>query len=366
MTIRPLHIVHTEASCGWGGQEIRILTESAGLQQRGHKVTLLCPGESHIHDAAKERGLAVFALPIGRKNIRGIRAIYSWLKHNPVDIINTHSSTDSWLTAIACQLLPQSPKIIRTRHISAPVINRPTTRWLYNKASSYIVTTGERLRRQLIQSIGIDENHIVSIPTGVDSDQFQPGDSQYAKQRLSLPSHALCIGIIATLRSWKGHQYLIDALASLDRKNLHLVIVGDGPVQKMLEKQVERLGLTKDVTFAGRQSDVVPWLHSLDIFALPSYANEGVPQSLIQAMMCALPVISTDVGSITELVKHNVNGLIVPAKDSNSLADALNQLLTDRNLRESLAREGRKTALADFKLEDMLDRMEQLFSDQCK
>ena len=75
-----MHIVHTEASCGWGGQEIRILTEAEGMLRRGHRVTLLCPPEARILVEAQQRKIPVVALPIGRKRLQGVLALRRWLK----------------------------------------------------------------------------------------------------------------------------------------------------------------------------------------------------------------------------------------------------------------------------------------------
>ena len=86
-----MRIVHTEASCGWGGQEIRILEEANGLIARGHQVSLICPKEAPIFDRAAHYGVPAYALPIGRKNIAGLMAMYRWLKNHPVDVVNTHS-----------------------------------------------------------------------------------------------------------------------------------------------------------------------------------------------------------------------------------------------------------------------------------
>ena len=78
----------------------------------------------------------------------------SWLRTHPVDVINTHSSTDSWLAALACATLPRAPAIVRTRHVSTTVRNNLLTRWLYRSATRHIVTTGENLRVQLIRDNG--------------------------------------------------------------------------------------------------------------------------------------------------------------------------------------------------------------------
>lgn len=357
-----LHIVHTEASLGWGGQEIRILTEAQGMLHRGHRVTLLCPREARIHAAALERGLPVEPLPIGRKKLGGVLALRRWLIANPADVINTHSSTDTWLAALACCFLKCPPPLVRTRHISAPISNNRLTHWLYADATRHIVTTGEALRRQLIQENGCDADRITSVPTGIASDHFVPGDQAAARARLGLPQDVPLIGIVATLRSWKGHRYLIEALVRLPDRNTHLVIVGDGPQRSALEAQVRRLGIQGRVWMAGDQADVVPWLQSLDVFALPSFANEGVPQALVQAMMTGLACVTTTVGAITEAAQEGETALLVEPQDADDLARALRRLIADPALRAQLGQRARAHCLRKFSYDKMLDRMEAIFS----
>jgi glycosyltransferase involved in cell wall biosynthesis len=359
---RRLRIVHTEASLGWGGQEIRILSEAAGMAARGHRVRLLCPAEARIFAEAGARGVAVTALPIGRKNPRGLFALRRWLAANPCDVVNTHSSTDSWLAALACASLRGAPPLVRTRHISAPIPYNAASRWLYTRATTRIVTTGERLRETLVRDNGFDGARIVSIPTGVDTARFAPGDRGAARQALGLPD-VPTVGIVATLRSWKGHRYLLEAVAQLGRPDLNLVVVGDGPQRAALEAQADALGLHPRVRFAGNQDTVVPWLQALDVFVLPSYANEGVPQAIIQAMLCALPVVTTSVGSICEAVQDGTTGLMVPPREAAPLAAALARLLDDPPLRARLGVAARSAALARFSIESMLDRMEAVFQE---
>ncbi|BCB28694.1 glycosyl transferase [Sulfurimicrobium lacus] len=360
MTAAKLHIVHTEASLGWGGQEIRILTEAAGMIQRGHQVTLLCPPQARIYSEAQSRGLPVVALPIGRKNLRGVLALRRWLKTHAVDVINTHSSTDAWLAALAMKSLGKRVPIVRTRHISAPIPHNPATRWLYQRASHHIVTTGERLREQLIGINRFSPTAITSVPTGVDTAHFVPGDKAAVRQQLGLPLDAPIVGIVATLRSWKGHRYLVEAFAALP-DTTRLLIVGDGPVKEALLAQIAQLGIADRVVLPGNQRDVLPWLQAMDVFALPSYANEGVPQAILQAMLCGLPIISTPVGSILEAVEHERTGLIVEPQNSAELQHAIQRLLGDADLRQKLGSAARERALARFGFEAMVERMEGIF-----
>jgi len=357
-----LSILHTESSCGWGGQEIRIITESEGMIKRGHRVHIVCCENSNIYNDALKRGIPVTALAIERKKIPAVFLLRNWLKQNPFDIINTHSSTDSWLVALATRFMKNAPKIVRTRHVSAPVPLNFATRWLYTSASDYIVTTGEKLKQTLINHNKYPENKITSVPTGIDDTRFIPAKNpQEIKATLKIPKDKFIIGILATIRSWKGHVYLIEALAKLNRPDIHLLIVGDGPSRFVIEDALQKYQLNEQTTLCGNQDNVVPWLQSMDLFVLPSYANEGVPQGILQAMFCQLPVISTTVGSITEAVIHEETGLIVQPKNIQQLSEAILLLYENDELRNRYASNARKHVQHVFTADKMIDKMEAIF-----
>ena len=360
-----MKILHTEASCGWGGQEIRILEESRGLIARGHEVTVACPMHARMTVEAARFGVPVVALPIEFKTIAGFRALRRWLASQVPDVVNTHSSADSWLTGLACATLKSPPAIVRTRHISAPVSGNAFNRWLYRQAKG-VVTTGESLRRHLLETLGLDPARVASVPTGIDTKRFAPVDKATAKLALGLDPTQRHLGIVATLRSWKGHLFLLDAFAQLKRPELHLLIVGEGPMRGPIEEKIAALGIGERVTLAGQRSDPEHWLQAMDVFCLPSYANEGVPQAILQAMLCGLPIVTTPVGAILEAVSDGDTALVVPPKDTAALATAIARLLDDDTLATRLGAEARRVASADFSRDAMLDRMEHIFSGACR
>jgi glycosyltransferase involved in cell wall biosynthesis len=361
-----MKIVHTEASCGWGGQEIRILEESKGMIERGHEVTILCPPEARIHTEAGRRGISVTALPIGRKRLPGVFALRRWLIQHPVDVINTHSSTDSWLAALACRTLTAPPPIVRTRHISAPIPDNLASRWLYTGAVRHVVTTGESLRAQLIGHLGVPAQRVTSVPTGIDPNRFFPGDKAAARQALGLDPTAHYIGIVATLRSWKGHLYLLEAFAALSIGDWTLLIIGEGPMRDPIEQRIGELGLANRVRMVGQQDRPEEWMRALDIFCLPSYANEGVPQAVLQAMLTELPIVTTPVGAILEAVRHEKSALIVPPRDADALAAALRRMIDLPDLAASLGKAALQVAAKTFTREVMVDRMESVFTEALK
>jgi glycosyltransferase involved in cell wall biosynthesis len=314
---------------------------------RGHSVTLVTPSESRIYAESKKYGLEALALPIGKKRPAGVFALRRWLKDHRPDVVNTHSSTDAWLTALSGWR-----RTVRTRHISAPVSSHAPNRWLYGSATRRVVTTGESLRRHLIERLRLPETHVVSIPTGIDLSRYRKS----GKSKLGLPGGAFVFGIVATLRSWKGHADLIDAFSQLNDPRFHLVIAGDGPQRPALEKK-----LVERVHLLGHREDVPQVLEAFDIFVLPSYANEGVPQAIMQAMAMELPVISTRVGAISEVVAEGETGTFVPPRDVRALAVAMKKMQEENELRIRMGKAARRIAEQRFSLDRMLDAMEQVF-----
>jgi glycosyltransferase involved in cell wall biosynthesis len=116
------------------------------------------------------------------------------------------------------------------------------------------------------------------------------------------------------------------------------------------------------VTLAGQRTDPEHWLQAMDVFCLPSYANEGVPQAILQAMLCALPIVTTPVGAILEAVSDGETALVVPPRDPAALGRAIAGLLDDAALATRLGAAARNVACADFSKEAMLDKMEDLFA----
>ncbi|MBS1189854.1 MAG: glycosyltransferase [Rhodocyclaceae bacterium] len=360
-----MHIVHTESSLGWGGQEIRILTEARGLMERGHQVRLLCPDKAQIFRAASDYGVPVVALPIYKKRLPDFFPLRQWLAENRtgIDVVNTHSSTDSWLAALACRTLANPPPIVRTRHLSTPVNGSRGTRWLYEKACAHVVVTGEKLKEQLVDQNRFPADHLTSIPTGIDTDRFQPRGRLAARAYLGLDPEAIYVGILATLRDWKGHTILFEALAALGARwpRLRLLVIGDGPYRDRLDIRAESLGVTERIDFVGHRLDAERWLNALDVFTLPSWGDEGVSQALMQAMASALPIVTTPVGSLTEVIHDGETGLIVPPRDGAALAVAIERLLTDAGLAQRLGDAARALAVERCGVERMLDRMEEIF-----
>lgn len=164
----------------------------------------------------------------------------------------------------------------------------------------------------------------------------------------------------------KGVVVLFDAVASLLAAGtpLHLTLVGDGPQRADLERRAAELGIAGSVTFAGyrNQDEVQQHLRDADVFVLPSFA-EGVPVSLMEAMAISRPVVATNVGGVTELVRDGVNGFVVAPGDPLALQAVIAGVVADPELRVRLGAAGRETVRADFDSITEARRLVTLFRD---
>lgn len=188
---------------------------------------------------------------------------------------------------------------------------------------------------------------------GVDLNRFKPPispDNRHPKKNFTI----VCV---ASLQPKKGHRYLIEAMSLLrkDNRRVQLVIAGDGPLRQQLGDKVKKLGLKEWITFMGDQTQgqVVELLQKADCFTLPSIISqgnrmEGIPNALMEAMACGLPVISTHISAIPELIEHNHNGLLVQPEDSSAISEAVSRLQEDTTLCSRLGQAGREKIAADF------------------
>ncbi|PKL52485.1 MAG: glycosyltransferase family 1 protein [Nitrospira bacterium HGW-Nitrospira-1] len=351
-------ILHTESSEGWGGQEIRIIRESLGMIKSGYRVIIAAPEQSNIFRRAKELNIYTFPAQFQKKNPLSFVKILSLINNEGVNIVNTHSSSDSWVATISARLSRVRPKVIRTRHLSTSISRSYLSRLIYNWLPDAIITTGEEIRQRMIMDNGFDAGKIFSIPTGIDLDMFNIEKVKPAIQR-----DGYAVGMVGVLRSWKGHNYFIEAIPLILKAipDASFYIVGDGPQYRNIKGMIENLGLTGKVFMQGHREDIPEIIASLDVLVHPSYANEGVPQSILQAMAMQRPVVASDAGAIKEAVIDEKTGFLIVPKKPEQIAERVIEFYRKPELRRKFGKEGRRFVKENYSFEKMLDKIEALY-----
>lgn len=361
-----MKIFISESSTAVGGQELAVLLHAEGLLKRGHELLLILEPGSPIARMAQEKKLPVELISMRRSRYPSAMLAFRALmhRHRPA-ILQVNSSRDSWIGTLAARLISPRPKIIRIRHISTPLNRNLTTQFLYRRLVDMVVVTGgERTRRDLIERDGLAADRVAGFPIGLDVIHFAPAPpSPDLRIELGLPQGHLLVGLISYLRTYKGHEYFIDAAARIlaRRKDVTFLIVGEGPEEASIRARVDATGYRDGIRMLGFREDLLNIFRSLDVFAIPSVEGDTIPQVLMQALAIGIPVVSTTVGSIPDVVINGKTGFVVPPRDAEALADRITVLLDDRSLREQMAAEGRALVVGTYSIDKMLDRMESVY-----
>jgi glycosyltransferase involved in cell wall biosynthesis len=362
-----MRILHTEASTGWGGQEIRILTEAKEMQG-DHEIIFAVHEGAELGRRARDAGFVVYELPLKIKNcLWAVPQLISIIRKNRVDIVNTHSSADAWLGGIAARICRRS--VIRTRHISAPIKTGLNSKLLYDLLSDFTVTTCEEVATRICKQANIDHTRCRSIPTGVIPERIAPSeeDIKAFAEQWHLPKDKTIIGTLCILRSWKGIEDLLGAASLLkDRKDLHWLIVGSGPGESLYRKKCNEMGLQSLVTFTGYIEKPAAAIANMDVFSLLSTANEGVSQASLQAAYLKKALITTTTGGLGEVTIDGVTGHRVPTSSPAHVAEAVKKLAGDKITREAYGQAAHDLVAEKFTFENTVRQMNEVYASLTK
>lgn len=357
-----MNILHLEASAGWGGQEIRILREAEGMRERGHTVILAVTRGGGLVSRARNAGFTVYEVNFRRFSwlICFLRLLLIIWKHE-IEIVNTHSSLDSWIGGIAARIAQR--KIVRTRHLSTTIKPGFNSRFVYGTLADFIVTTCSSVLPMIVKQSGISSERCRSIATGVDPNGIQvtPKETETFRKKWGIEPDDFLVGTACFMRSWKGIDDLLKA-ADLLRNipKLKWIIIGGGHAER--HHRFAALLNLANVIFTGHLDYPFPAIAALDSFALLSTAHEGVSQAILQAAFLERPLISTRTGGLNEVCINQQTGFNVSAFSPKEVAEAVMKLKESPDLRTFFGRNAKKLVLDHFTLNHTLNQMEEVYN----
>lgn len=362
-----MRILHLEASPGWGGQEIRILREAQGMRQRGHEIVLGVMRGGRLIEAARREGFTVYELNFKK---------WAWplclwqilqiLRRHQIDLVNTHSSLDSWIGGIAARLAARP--IVRTRHLSTLIKPGLNSRLVYRTLADFVVTTCASIIPMICAQSGRKEEECRSVATGVEPSQirFSEEEALFFRKQLGLSQDDFLVGTACFMRSWKGIQDFLEAAHRLrDVPHLKWVLIGGGHA-KTYQDLAKKLQLEGIVHFTGHLEPPFAAMAALDAFALLSTAHEGVSQAILQAAYLQKPLIATATGGLAEVCLDQRTGIQVPPHSPQSVAEAVVALMQDREKAKLMGQNARALVLETFTWKHTLDHMEEVFTSTYK
>lgn len=247
--------------------------------------------------------------------------------------------------------------------------SRRRYRWLRRKMTGVLdryVAVSRHIENWLVSSVGVPGEMVVQIYNGVDAEKFTPINRKMAREALAAAwgIDGLLIGTVGRLEPVKNPLALMEAFSSIVKrlpKEARLVFIGSGSLAQHLESRIYETGLRDRVSLLGARSDVADLLPGLDLFVLPSL-NEGVSNTILEAMACGVPVLASDVGGNGELVADGETGRLYNSKDRKELTELIVEMSADHQLRGRYAAAARQRVESVFSLHAMVSQYTSLYA----
>jgi glycosyltransferase involved in cell wall biosynthesis len=355
-------IIHTEASTGWGGQEIRILKEAIGMRKKGYEIVFVTEINARLKLEAEKNNFRTYDMSFKRKNwLFSFFKLKKIFKQEKVSIVNTHSSLDAWLAGITAKII--GIPVIRTRHLSAKVKPGINSFLLYNYLANFVVTTCAKIIPIIAKQSNKPLKFFQSIPTGINPKEIivNKKDVISFRQEFNIQQDDILVGTVCFMRSWKGIEEFFQAAYHLkDKKNLRWVIIGGGHIETY-RKKAKDYQVDNIIIFTGHLQNPYHAIDALDIFTLLSSANEGVSQASLQAAFLKKPIIATPTGGLCEVCIDGKTGFLVPIFSYECVVKAVIKLAENHNLRKTFGLNANQLVLEKFTYEKMLCQMNQIY-----
>ena len=354
-----MNILYVESSRSWGGQEYRTCLEINWLNAHGHQAWLICNPDSQVHSKASELGTRLVTMPL-RSRVDPLCSLRLWkfCRKNRIDLLKTYSSKDHW---ICLPLFLCGIPLSRARCITDPIGSRSRA-FVFKHGCSQIVADASVIKRQLVEKHGIDPAKIEVIGSAVDLEKFKPPrDRTKFRHEIGVSDETPLIGNVGMIRPDKGQLELVKSapLVFQERPDARFVIVGQGTgILKRginVRNAIDRAGFADKIIMAGYRWDTPNVYAACDMIVIASLRTEASPIVLREAFASGRPVIATKVGDIPEIVRHRENGLLIEPGDTQALASAILEFISDPELAAHCAANGRRYATENFSFDKMMD-----------
>jgi glycosyltransferase involved in cell wall biosynthesis len=366
----PVVLAELAGSAAYGGGERYLELLFDRLDRARYRTLLICPEPGPFVRRMKERGVETHLIHLAPLfNPIALWRLTRLLAREQVTILQTHGARANFYGRIAGRLAGV-PVIISTVHNSLKDYEvRSLRRMLYSfllrltlPLVHRIICVSDANRRDLIDECPAAEARTQTVYNGVDPSAFplEP-DRQKVRQELGITQGPLLV-MIARLTEQKGHRYLLQAFPELLNTwpQLCCVFVGDGELREQLHRLAVELAVEGSCRFVGVREDIADILAAADVVVLPSL-SEGFPFVLLEALAMGCPIVASQVNGIPEMIENHKTGLLVPARDPQALAAAIQEVLSDPAAGSKMGAEGRAVVYERFTVDHMVANTTAIF-----
>ncbi len=336
-----------------GGAEILACQLVRALRSSYDFIIASLDGTGPLQESLTQLGVLVFSL--SRRpgiDLALVMQLVRLLRQHKCDLIHAHQYTP-FAYALLTRSQYNSIPILFTEHGRFVPDQRQMRRILTNRlllgSEDRITAVSASIKDALVINEGLPRQRIAVVPNGVDTDFYLPAhnsDKLNIRARLGLPPDCFIVLNVARLDPVKDHLTAISAFEHLYKTHSQsrLLLVGDGPERSRIFGFIHERGLQSVVLTLGQQVNTLPYYHAADCFLLTSL-SEGMPLTVLEAMSCALPVVSTACGAVPEIVEHGKTGFVAPIRDHVALGNYLIHLAKHHEQRNIMGDMGRIVCL---------------------
>ena len=322
-------------------------------------------GDGHVYIIENTRS------PFSIGNINSIKLLKKYIEKGHYDLVWTNEPVMSVLTRLAAKRSRKNgTKVLYCAHGYHFFKGAPFKNWLFYPVEKIMAFYCDVIVLINWEDYQFTKKHMKYVECRhIDGIGFQPSkfqnticDRNMKRNEVGVSQDEILLMCVGELQKRKNHEPVIDALAQLGDKKLKLIICGFGELHDYLQNKVVQLGLEKQVAFLGHRYDIPELLKASDVFIHPSQ-REGLGISVLEAMASGLPIISTNVQGLKDLVEDGTNGIVVDPYDVNGFANAINMLSYDESLRVKFGLNNQIKAMS-FSLENSINEMKQIIKSQ--
>lgn len=347
-----MHVLQLLPSLTVGGVERGVLDLAKGLLRRGHRVSVVSAG-GPLAERLAQLGAQHQQLPVQEKSLLAIAAcipaVADLIRSTGVDLVHARSRVPGWI-GLAAARRAQRPFVTTAHGFYTPHLASRVMVW-----GRLVIVPSEALGRYLMERFGVAKERLRVIPRGVDLEEFpfRPAPGPHVGPWR--------IGLVGRLSPLKGHEIALQACARLRRqgRDVRLCLTGDAPgdpARRALEVRAASLGLGESVEWLGVRQDMAQVIASLDMVIAPSLYPESFGRTLIEAQAVGRPVIASRLGAFEEVVTHERTGLLVPSADAAALAQAIDRMMQEADLRSRCVASGRRDAETKWAIDRMVEQ----------
>ncbi len=344
-----MKIMRVLPSMDYGGIERGVYDFSKKAVLLGNEI-IIVSGPGRFIPSLLEKGIRWYNLPMDKKNpyifLKSIYKLGKIIKEEKPDIIHYQSRFPCWIGYFLMKRFPDIP-YVTSIHSFSPFP-------LYSQSEGkgdVVIVVSEALKKYAIKKLKVPEDKIRIIYNGIDIEDF------FFKRKIE-NKNQWKIGMVGRFSVLKGHFYFIEAIENLLKdgiKNIKGLIYGSGSLR--LKKKIENLIARKNlndyvVIIEGKNSKEI--MKEIDILVVPSIKPEGFGRVIVEGMVSGIPVIATNIGATSEIIKDNITGFLVNPQNSCEISEKVKKIISDLELYKKISENGQRYAIENFSLEKMV------------